>query len=131
MKTLFYNPIELPAEVHIVSECFGIDITYEPMGDPDHPAWMSELFNLAKCDSFEEVAVRLTKHNEGYTRKSKFAEKEEVNGWISLKEVRTSLSISIFSVVIMSLIVFKESYIFLSTTFSIFSLIALNVSFKK
>lgn len=62
MKTLFYNPIELPAEVHIVSECFGIDITYEPMGDSDHPAWMSELFNLAKCDSFEEVAVRLTKH---------------------------------------------------------------------
>lgn len=40
MKTLFYNSIELPAEVHIVSECFGIDITYEPMGDPDHPAWM-------------------------------------------------------------------------------------------
>ena len=77
MKTLFYNSIELPAEVHIVSECFGIDITYEPMGDPDHPAWMSELFNLAKCDSFEEVAVRLTKHNEGYTRKSKFAEREE------------------------------------------------------
>lgn len=74
MKTLFYNSIELPAEVHIVSECFGIDITYEPMGDPDH--------------SFEEVAVRLTKHNEGYTRKSKFAEREEVNGWISLKEVR-------------------------------------------
>ena len=65
MKTLFYNSIELPAEVHIVSECFGIDITYEPMGNPDHPAWMSELFNLAKCDSFEEVAVRLTKHNEG------------------------------------------------------------------
>ena len=88
MKTLFYNSIELPAEVHIVSECFGIDITYEPMGDPDHPAWMSELFNLAKCDSFEEVAVRLTKHNEGYTRKSKFAEREEVNGWISLKGVR-------------------------------------------
>ena len=88
MKTLFYNSIELPAEVHIVSECFGIDITYEPMGDPDHPAWMSELFNLAKCDSFEEVAVRLTKHNEGYTRKSKFAEREEVNGWISLKEVK-------------------------------------------
>lgn len=88
MKTLFYNSIELPAEVHIVSECFGIDITYEPMGDPDHPAWMSELFNLAKCDTFEEVAVRLTKHNEGYTRKSKFAEREEVNGWISLKEVR-------------------------------------------
>ena len=86
MKTLFYNSIELPAEVHIVSVCFGIDITYEPMGDPDHPAWMSELFNLAKCDSFEEVAVRLTKHNEGYTRKSKFAEREEVNGWISLKE---------------------------------------------
>ena len=28
MKTLFYNSIELPAEVHIVSECFGIDITY-------------------------------------------------------------------------------------------------------
>ena len=26
MKTLFYNSIELPAEVHIVSECFGIDI---------------------------------------------------------------------------------------------------------
>ena len=48
MKTLFYNPIELPAEVHIVSECFGIDITYEPMGDSDHLAWMSELFNLAK-----------------------------------------------------------------------------------
>ena len=70
MKTLLYNPIELPAEVHIVSECFGIDITYEPMGDPAHPAWMSELFNLAKCDSFEEVAVRLTKHNEGYTRKA-------------------------------------------------------------
>ena len=65
MKTLFYNSIELPAEVHIVSECFGIDITYEPMGDLDHPAWMSELFNLAK-PGFE------SKHNITYWKNEEY-----------------------------------------------------------
>lgn len=88
MKTLYYNSIELPAEVHIVSRCFGIDITYEPMGNSEYPAWLEELFNLAKCDSFEEVAVRLTAHNEAYTRKSKNAVKEAVNGWLSLKGLK-------------------------------------------
>jgi hypothetical protein len=88
MKTLYYNSIELPAEVHIVSHCFGIDITYEPMGDPNHPAWLDELFNLAKCDSFEEVSVCLTAHNEAYTRTSKSGDKESVNGWVSLKGLK-------------------------------------------
>ena len=80
MKTLFYNPIELPAEVHIVSECFGIDITYEPMGDPDHPAWMSELFNLAiPCETVGLIKEQTEKARSiPYNQENPFVENIEL-----------------------------------------------------
>lgn len=89
MKVLYYNPLEIPQKVHIVSAAFGIDVSYEePYTGVDLDIGMDELFNLSKCDSFDEVAVYFTLHNEAYTRNSKKdVVKTPVIGWFSLKGV--------------------------------------------
>lgn len=89
MKVLFYNPMELPSKVHIVSNAFGIDVCYEePYSDVNLDVSMGELFCLAKCKAFDEVEVYLTAHNEAYTRKNKTdINRTPITGWISLKGV--------------------------------------------
>lgn len=88
MKTLYYNPIEIPCKVKLVSKCFGIDIEYSTDKSDGQPVYMDELFNLAKCDSFDNVEVFLTAHDQAYIRKSKTARKENIEGWFSLKGVK-------------------------------------------
>lgn len=89
MKVLFYNPMEQPAKVHIVSKAFKIDETYEePYAGVDLYLWFDDLFDLAKCKAFDEVEVYLTPHNEAYMRKNKKdLNRASVTGWFSLKGV--------------------------------------------
>lgn len=89
MKVLFYNPMELPNKVHIVSKAFGIDESYEePYAGVKVRCWFEDLFDLAKCNVFEAVEVYLTAHNEAYLRKSKKGmERTPITGWFSLKGV--------------------------------------------
>jgi len=89
MRKLYYNHIELPARVHIVSKCFGVDVTDEEPFDKGIPVDIDALFDLAKLDCFEEVEVHLTAHNEAYIRDSKKpTSKDAVSGWVSLKSIR-------------------------------------------
>lgn len=85
--TLFLCGIAL--KVKLVSEALGVDCYYEePFSDCRLNISMDELFKLAKCYAFDEVAVYLTPHNEAYTRKHKTAnERTPVDGWISLKGI--------------------------------------------
>lgn len=89
MKVLFYNPMEIPTKVRIVSKAFGIDKCYEePYADANLEVSMEELFRLAKCASFDEVEVFLSTHNEAYTRKNKTdITRTPITGWFSLKGV--------------------------------------------
>lgn len=89
MKVLFYNPMELPSKVHIVSNAFGIDVCYEePYAGVNLDISMEELFSLAKCRAFDEIEVYLTAHNEAYTRKNKKdINRTPIMGWFSLKGV--------------------------------------------
>lgn len=88
MKTLYYNPIEIPCKVRIISKCFGIDIEYSTDKSDGKPVYIDELFNLAKCDSYDDVEVYFTSHEEAYIRKDKFSPKESIEGWFSLKGIR-------------------------------------------
>lgn len=88
MKTLYYNPIEIPCKIKIVSRCFGIDVEYSPEESEGKPVYVDELFTLAKSDSFDDVAVYFTAHEQAYIRKNKFAVKESIEGWFSLKGIR-------------------------------------------
>ncbi len=88
MKVLFYNPIELPSEVHLISKVLGVDKKYRSE-DGNGPVHMDELFRLAATDTFDDVKVLLTAHNEAYYRRTKkSAQKEVVDGWVSLKEYK-------------------------------------------
>lgn len=87
MTTLYYNPIELPSKIKIVSKCFNIDIEYQSNAE-NMPVYIDELFNLAKCESFDEVAVFFTAHEETYIRKNKSSSKENIEGWFSLKGIK-------------------------------------------
>ena len=88
MKNLFYNPSEMPTEAILISKILGIDKHYQ-CSTGDGPVHMDELFKLAATETFDEVKVLLTQHNEAYYRKTKTsAQKFEINGWISLKEYR-------------------------------------------
>ena len=75
--------------MHIVSVASGIDVSYEePYAGVDLVVGMDELFNFAKCDSFDEVAVYFTAQNKAYTRSNKKdVVKTPVTGWFSLKGV--------------------------------------------
>lgn len=88
MKTLYYNPIEIPCKVRLVSKCFGLDIEYSTDESVDKPAYLDELFNLAKCDSFDDVQLYFTAHEEAYIKKNRNAPKENIEGWFSLKGVK-------------------------------------------
>lgn len=88
MKKLFYNPIEVPGEIHIVSKCFGVDIKYTPFDSNGQPVQLGELFELAKIKCFEEVKVYFSKHNQAYIRQTGRNTKEEVVGWVSLKGMK-------------------------------------------
>lgn len=88
MITLYYNPIEIPSKIKIVSTCFDVDIEYSTDQSDNKPVYMDELFNLAKCGSIDDVAVYLTAHNHAYIRKNKTAPKEKVEGWLSLKGIK-------------------------------------------
>lgn len=90
MKTLFYNPMELPSKIHIVSKVFGIDIIYEePYNNVDFSIAFDELFNMAQCDCFDQVEVYITSHVQAYLRPNKNShEKTDVIGWISLKGIK-------------------------------------------
>ena len=88
MKILYYNPIEMPAEVCLESKILGIKKQYH-CSAPSGPVDMDELFRLASTDTFDKVDVLLTSHNEAYYRKTKkSAQKEVVDGWVSLKEYK-------------------------------------------
>ena len=90
MKVLFYNPFEHPNKVRIVSSVFSIDVCYEaPYDGVKLNTSFDTLFNIAKCQVFDNVEVYLTPQNEAYTRKNKKdLERVPVIGWVSLKEVR-------------------------------------------
>lgn len=88
MKKLFYNPIEVPEEIHIVSKCFGVDVKYTPFDSTGQPVHLDELFELAKLNCFDEVKVYFSKHNQAYIRKTGENTKEEVLGWVSLKRLK-------------------------------------------
>ena len=91
MKYLYYNPFELPAKIHIVSKAFGIDRMYEePFSDMSfNGCSLDELFNMAKCECFDEVNIYLTSHNDAYIKQSKNSlNKEPIIGWINLKQVK-------------------------------------------
>lgn len=80
--------MEIPTEVILISRILGIDKHYQcDVGDG--PVDMEELFKLAATETFDEVKVLLTPHNEAYYRKTKTSvQKVEINGWVSLKEYR-------------------------------------------
>ena len=86
MKTLYYNPIEVPTKIRIVSKCFDINTEYTSMDSNDRPVGYDELFNLAKLDCFEQVEIFFTSHEEAYIKTSKKSlERVPVTGWVSLK----------------------------------------------
>ena len=88
MKILYYNPIEMPAEVCLESKILGIKKQYH-CSAPSGPVDMDELFRLASTDTFDTVDVLLTSHNEAYYRKTKKSiQQEVVDGWVSLKEYK-------------------------------------------
>ena len=88
MKILYYNHIEMPAEVRLESKVLGVKKQYQ-CDAPSGPVDMDELFRLASTDTFGTVDVLLTSHNEAYYRKTKeSAQKEVVDGWVSLKEYK-------------------------------------------
>lgn len=90
MKTLFYNPFELPTKIHIVSKSFGIDRVYEePYQNVDFNLCFDELFKMANCECFDEVEVYLTTHEGAYLRPNKnSSERKDITGWISLKGIK-------------------------------------------
>lgn len=88
MKTLYYNPIELPSKVRLISNCLNIHAEYLADESTGLPIDFDELFNLAKCKSFDEVGVYLTSHEQAYIRANKTSKKEFVEGWLSLKGLR-------------------------------------------
>lgn len=89
MKYMFYNPIELPEKVHIVSMCFGIDMTYDVSESNGKPVYFEQLFLLAQSESFDKVEIYLTSHNGAYYKKSKKAiEGFALTGWTDLKAYR-------------------------------------------
>lgn len=88
MKKLFYNPIEHPVAVKLVSKVLGVNKQYE-LQTCEGPIGMEELFKLAATDSFDNVEVKLTPHNQAYYRDSKNPfEQVPVEGWISLKDYK-------------------------------------------
>lgn len=88
MKILFYNPLEIPIEVRLVSKILGVDKQYQ-CSTGDGPVYLDELFRLAATETFDEVNVLLSQHNEAYYRKTKTsAQKIEIDGWVSLKEYK-------------------------------------------
>lgn len=88
MKKLFYNPIEHPEAVKLESEVLGVNKQYEPNAG-EGPVSMDELFKLAATDSFDNVEVKLTAHNQAYYRDSKNPlEQVPVEGWVSLKDYK-------------------------------------------
>lgn len=91
MKYLYYNPMELPVKIHIVSKAFEIDKIYEePFSDMTFNGYsFDELFNMAKCDCFDEVSVYFTSHNDAYIKQSKKSlSRELITGWVNLKQVK-------------------------------------------
>lgn len=89
MRKLYYNPIELPAKVHIISKCFGVDVIYEQPYGENAPIFIADLYKLAQLDAFDEVAVYLTLNNDAYYRENRRPfNKYFALGWISLKESR-------------------------------------------
>lgn len=88
MKKLFYNPIEHPVAVKLESKVLGVNKQYESNAG-EGPGSMDELFKLAATDSFDNVEVYLTPHNQAYYRDSKNPlEQVPVEGWISLKDYK-------------------------------------------
>lgn len=84
MKHLYYNSIECPETIRLVSSCFGIDVTYHPWEADGKPTCLEDLFALAKSNCFG-VAVFLTSHNDAYVKTSKKAiVGTTVAGWINL-----------------------------------------------
>jgi hypothetical protein len=89
MKKLFYNPIEKPHEVHVFSEAFNIDVTYNLSNCGNKPITFDELFTLAKLNYIDKVEVNCTPHNQAYYRDSKQQTKRyDIDGWIDLKEYK-------------------------------------------
>lgn len=80
MKQMFYNPLEIPTEVILVSRILGIDKHYQ-CDAGDGSVDMEELFKLAAAETLTEVKVPLTPHNEAYYRKTKTSiQKVGING---------------------------------------------------
>ena len=89
MKYLFYNPIEVPQKIHIISKAFNLDILYDASDAGERPVSFNDLFNLSRLDCFDEISIYLTPHEQAYYKKSKKSlEGVPVTGWINLKEYR-------------------------------------------
>ena len=88
MKKMYYNPIEMPVRIKIVSKCFNVDVEYIPeVTSHNYPCHFDDLFLLAYSSCFDEVAVYVTEHEQAYIRKTKNSPKEHLKGWVSLKGV--------------------------------------------
>ena len=84
-KTLYYNPYEYVEKVHIVSKCFGIDLTYTFEDGFDKPIHLDDLFKLSRSKWFDIVEVYVTPHNEvfevdGINPNTRIS----LDGWIDL-----------------------------------------------
>ncbi|MDE7082575.1 MAG: hypothetical protein K2O89_02570 [Clostridia bacterium] len=88
MRKLFYNPAEVPVEVILESRILGFKKRYVCLSGGG-PMWMEELFKLAATDTFDNVQVYLTSHNQAYYRDSYSPlEKVPAEGWVSLKNCK-------------------------------------------
>lgn len=89
MKYLFYNPIEVPQKIHIISKAFNLDILYDASDAGERPVSFNDLCNLSRLDCFDEISIFLTPHEQAYYKKSKKTlERVPVTGWINLNEYR-------------------------------------------
>ena len=87
MKYLYYNPIEVPEKIHIVSKAFGLDITYAANNSGNKPISFSELFAIADLECFDAAVVYLSPHEQSYYKNKKSAiEGFSVVGWVDLKD---------------------------------------------
>ena len=89
MKKLYYNPMEVPERIHILSRAFGIDVVYDITNAEGKPVYLDDLFEVAKSSVFEAVEVFLTEHNEAYYRESRHVYvREALAGWVNLREYK-------------------------------------------
>ena len=85
MKKLYYNPIEMPLSIKLISKTGEVREISEQK-DPTELIPLDYLFD--SIEDYKDILVKLTSHNEAYYPKhnGKGYERVPVKGEISLKE---------------------------------------------